>query len=263
MSANEHQCIDYKATITPDTIRRIAIGFNIKYLLPLPGGHSYLLIDTGYENEFQKFKKILAKKNHIKLEQIKYIFLTHHHDDHAGFLGELLENCPAQIICHEKAPNQVRKGHSFDSGHPINKRIAGMLRLFMLFHKDFTFPPVDLSREETLIPTSFPDRSILEKIGIMGTIYYTPGHTFDGISMILDNGMVFCGDNAMNTTLFQWLGIKYRPIFLEDSDQIFQSWKLYINEGGEVIYPTHGKPFSIEKLRKGLERFAPDLLKQR
>lgn len=31
------------------------------------------------------------EKNNIKSSDIKYVFLTHAHDDHAGFLNEVLE----------------------------------------------------------------------------------------------------------------------------------------------------------------------------
>jgi len=241
-------------------IIRISIGFNNKFLVKIPNSSEYILVDTGYAKEFDKFKKILDEEWEIKLDQIKYIFLTHHHDDHAGFLAQLLQNIQAKVICHEKAPKQLKKGKSNDSVHPVNRRIAFMIKLFMLFHRDFTFPPVDLNSSQTIIPQTYPNSSIFESIGIPATIYYTPGHTFDGISLIMDNGNVFCGDNAMNTKLFQFLGIKYRPIFLENSDEIFQNWKTYMKNGGKTIYPAHGDPFDIEELKKAIKTFRPELI---
>ena len=60
------------------------------FILPISNG--YMLIDTGYENGYKIFRKNILKYN-IKLENIIYIFLTHAHDDHAGFLNKiLLEN---------------------------------------------------------------------------------------------------------------------------------------------------------------------------
>jgi glyoxylase-like metal-dependent hydrolase (beta-lactamase superfamily II) len=77
----------------------------------------------------------------------------------------------------------------------------------------------------------------------------------------MDNGNVFCGDIAMNTKLFQLLGIKYRPIFLENIDEIFDSWKIYIENGGKTIYPAHGDPFDIQELKRSIKTFRPELKK--
>ena len=50
------------------------------YLFAIDEG--YILIDTGYENGFARFQRNL-KKLHIQPSEIKFIFLTHAHDDHA------------------------------------------------------------------------------------------------------------------------------------------------------------------------------------
>ena len=47
------------------------------------------MIDTGYEHSLKDVERKL-NKNNIKLNELKYIFLTHAHDDHAGFLNEIL-----------------------------------------------------------------------------------------------------------------------------------------------------------------------------
>lgn len=57
------------------------------WIYPIKDG--YVVIDTGYENGFKKFKKNISKL-HIKLDDIRYVFLTHAHDDHAGFLNQFL-----------------------------------------------------------------------------------------------------------------------------------------------------------------------------
>ena len=56
------------------------------YLIPCDEG--YILIDTGYENGFRRFQRKLME-NGIRPEDIRYVFLTHAHDDHAGFLNPL------------------------------------------------------------------------------------------------------------------------------------------------------------------------------
>lgn len=52
------------------------------YLIKYPDG--YLLIDNSNTKYYQKFIEELEKRN-IDVSEIKYLLLTHHHYDHAGF----------------------------------------------------------------------------------------------------------------------------------------------------------------------------------
>jgi len=62
----------------------VKLGWTWCYLLKCTGG--YLLIDTDYEKYYARFEKKLANLG-IAASDIKYLLLTHHHDDHAGFCG--------------------------------------------------------------------------------------------------------------------------------------------------------------------------------
>lgn len=85
------------------------------YLLALSNG--YMLVDTGYSNGFKHFQSEIAKRK-IGIGEIKYIFLTHAHDDHTGFLNELLFQSPnLKIILHPNAVAGLCRGrNSFDGG---------------------------------------------------------------------------------------------------------------------------------------------------
>ena len=67
--------------------------------------NGYIMIDTGYEHSMKNVEK-RANKQGIAFSEIKYIFLTHAHDDHAGFLNELLSKYPELkvIISHLAMP---------------------------------------------------------------------------------------------------------------------------------------------------------------
>ncbi len=82
-----------------------------------PINQGYVLIDTGYENGFGCLKKKLAVLN-IDVQQIRYIFLTHAHDDHAGYLNEMLSECPdTQIVMSSRALEGLYRGqNSFRGG---------------------------------------------------------------------------------------------------------------------------------------------------
>ena len=61
------------------------------YVYQAPIGR--VMINTGYENGLKRVEKKLASYN-LSMSEIKYVFLTHVHDDHVGFLNELLKKYP-------------------------------------------------------------------------------------------------------------------------------------------------------------------------
>ncbi len=76
----------------------------------------YILIDTGYDGSFPRFLKMLGK-NGVDPKEIKFVFLTHAHDDHAGFLNEVLAATDAQVLLHPKAVAGLKRGqNSFEGG---------------------------------------------------------------------------------------------------------------------------------------------------
>ena len=91
------------------------------WIYPIDNG--YVLIDTGYERGFAHFKKQLAKMQ-IAPQQIRYIFLTHAHDDHAGYLNEILSECSdIQIVMSDKALERLYKGqNSFHGGCTVTAK---------------------------------------------------------------------------------------------------------------------------------------------
>lgn len=89
---------------------------------------------------------------------------------------------------------------------------------------------------------------LLNSIGIDGKILYTPGHTRDSISVILSDGRAFVGDAAMN--FLRLTGVGRHPIYVEDINMVYASWKRLIEQGAKVIYPAHGRPFSARELAR-------------
>ena len=84
------------------------------WIYAIPEG--FVLVDTGYENGFLHLKKRLFSKN-IDVHNIRYIFLTHAHDDHAGFLNEVLAAAPeAQVIMSGKAMEGLFRGQNAFTG---------------------------------------------------------------------------------------------------------------------------------------------------
>ena len=217
------------------------------FLIPFDTG--FILVDTGYAGGFPRFKKKL-EKHHIRPEQIIYVFLTHAHDDHAGFLNEVLGATDAEVILHPKAIEGLKRGqNSFDGG--CSSRLAWLFcKMLALFgHGDHRYPAIKDEYLERLVPIDS------ERFGMLDFPYEileTPGHTSDHISLSVGNNL-FCGDAAMNGLP----SLKRTTIWVEDLEQFKQSWEKIVEKNPEMIYPAHGRPFKTEDLRrfeKKLER---------
>lgn len=224
------------------------------YLLKLSDGD--LLIDTSFPNYFEDFLAQLKSAN-IEPTQIKYLLLTHHHDDHAGFASQLREKSGCRLIAHKEAVVGLERGTMVSANRPLNRRVKLTMSIYnRAKHRDFAFPRVTFSENDILI--SADDEKTPRQIGIDGKIICTPGHTADSISLILANGDAYVGDACMN--FLNFCGIHYRPIWLMDPDLVFRSWRKIINSGAKTIYPSHGKPFMVEELIRYGKKYAPQII---
>jgi glyoxylase-like metal-dependent hydrolase (beta-lactamase superfamily II) len=204
----------------------------------------YMLIDTSFPAYYSKFVEEL-KKAGIDPIEIKYLMLTHHHDDHAGFAALLKKTSGCRVIVHKSSVEALRSGSMISTNSPLNRRVKVTMAIFnKVKHRNFKISPLVLDDGD--IVATGDDSQLLRRIGIAGNILYTPGHTIDSISIIMDNGDAFVGDICMN--FMNFCGIHYRPIWLYDEGLVFDSWRKIIESGSRTIYPAHGKPFAVDKL---------------
>jgi glyoxylase-like metal-dependent hydrolase (beta-lactamase superfamily II) len=52
-------------------------------------GKKWVLVDTGYAQDWKLFNRRLATAG-LQVGQISHLILTHHHDDHVGFVPKLV-----------------------------------------------------------------------------------------------------------------------------------------------------------------------------
>lgn len=227
--------------------RLINVGNRISniYLIEMEKG--YLLIDTGYREQFGPFERALKKKG-IALEDITYVFITHVHDDHVGFLNQLLERTKGKVILHPESVERLKAGqNSFDGG--CSSVVAWIFcQLMKLFGKgEHLFQPVEAFDRYILVTKE--TQSDIEKM-LSAKIIALPGHTKDSMALLFDNRALFCGDAAMN-------GIPSRNhviIWIEDLDEYKASWNKMIELDFQKVYPSHGKPFTKEQLVKSARK---------
>lgn len=141
----------------------------------------YVMVDAGYKHSLGNVEK-KSRKQRIALSKIKYVFLTYAHDDHAGFMNELLLKYPdIKVIISDKAMPVLLRGQ--------NSLAGGCSGL-----------------------TAFVFCKFMGLIG-KGNHLFTPGHTSDSISLKFGN-IIFCGDAAMNGVP----SLKRITIWIEDKN---------------------------------------------
>ena len=222
-------------------IRAINIGGYVlnNYLLETPEG--VIAIDTGYPGGADAFHRRFTRR--WPLAELKYLFLTHHHDDHAGFLHDLLGMCDARVVLHPLALPHLLAGRSAEPpGAGYSSRPASW---FSLIKKDFGFPPADPGARAILV-ASEADQPF-ERLGLPIRILHLPGHTADSIGLYLtETGQLFSGDAAMNAVI----SVARHTIWIEDPARFGESWDRMLSLSPSRIYPAHGTPFPPSDLQK-------------
>jgi hydroxyacylglutathione hydrolase len=224
----------------------LSLGFNDCYVIR---GQGVIMIDGGMPGRKADFTRALQK---IPMEphDIKLIVITHGHPDHVGSAKDLKELTGAEIAMHRLDKQCLETGKWKETHMPkaakgnawgwLNEKT--FLRIIAARAK---FP----SSEVELVIDD--DGLSLENYGIPGQVIYTPGHTIGSVSVLLDSGEAFVGDLAMNKLpLRRNPGL---PILAEDIEKVKESWRKLLELGATTVYPGHGKPFSVEVIKRALK----------
>jgi glyoxylase-like metal-dependent hydrolase (beta-lactamase superfamily II) len=210
------------------------------YLLETPAG--VIAVDTGYPGGFDRFKKQFERK--FPLSDLQYIFVTHHHDDHTGFLNELIAASDATVILHPLALRYIAEGKN--NQPPDGGYSSFPASLFGRMKKDFSFPPIQIPADRVRPIISETDQ-FFEELGLPVKILFLPGHTDDSIGLFLpDYGIMLCGDAAMNAVI----SVARHTIWIDDAAAFKRSWNKMLLHSATMIYPSHGNPFKAGDLLK-------------
>ena len=217
-------------------------------------GHT-ILVDTGYPEQFAAFCARLAAQG-LTLPQIDTVFLTHGHDDHAGFLTQLLAATDAKVVLHPAALVPLQRGQNRFNGGCVGRLAYGMCLLMKLAGKgEHRFPPLPQAMESRLLFVTPETRPALEAM-LGARILDTAGHTACSISMLTADGQLFCGDAAMNG--FPSHG--HVTIWAEDLHAYRNTWAKLGAVGDCTLYPGHGKPFAVSELARTIGRVEKRML---
>jgi len=190
----------------PSPVTIVNVGYLSTNYWVISAGRSRLLVDLGYPGTFGSMRARLHQMD-IPLKEIRYALATHYHIDHAGLAQELkLAGVPLLVL---------------------DVQVA-----FIPLMKRFTKPKdhyVDISLDANAVISATESRALLENIGIAGEILYTPGHSEDSVSLLLDAGSVFTGDLT-----------PMEGAWGEAGEVVKASWQLLKDKGARRVFPAHG-----------------------
>ncbi|MCH8161519.1 MAG: MBL fold metallo-hydrolase, partial [Chloroflexi bacterium] len=171
------------------------------------------LIDTGLANSTEKILAVVGKIGR-KPEDIRQIFITHHHNDHTGSLAELVERTGAQVLAHKiEAP--VVRGEQ----QPPQPKLTGLRSLLRRLMGNSVQPGARVSVDRELEDGDEVD------IGGGANVLHVPGHTMGSVALFIPkHRILFAGDAAVSVI---GLGPPAGPfgLFNEDSEQALDSFK--------------------------------------
>ncbi len=221
------------------TLTRIGGGMLNSYVLETPEG--VIAVDTGLPGGFDRYLKRFTKR--WPLSELKFLFLTHHHGDHAGFLKALLDACDARVVLSPNALAPLRAGKNAQPpgmGY-LSRPVFYLSRLT----GDLAFPGVDPGSRAVCVQSE--EDQVFERMGLPIQILPLPGHTADSLGLFLpETGQLVAGDAAMHWAL----GAARHSILIEDPKAYQASWDRMLALNLRMIYPSHGAPFPPADLVK-------------
>ncbi len=172
------------------------------------GGASGLLIDTDLPGTLPAFYKSI-KEHNIKTGDISYVLATHYHPDHIGLISELTKQGTKLLLI------DIQKPYIHFSDEIFNR------------DKRLKYEPVNT--DNSVIITVKNSRKFLKSIGIEGEIIFTPSHSEDSVSLILDSGICFVGDLEP----IEYLGA------YDENLKLKADWELVMSYRPKIIYYSH------------------------
>jgi len=236
-------------------LRKVAEGV---YRIPARAANTYLieaskglvLVDSGLPGSERRILKAIAKLGK-KPSDLKLVLLTHRHLDHIGSAAALKKQTGAKLASHpfEKPYAAGTLVISAPKARSLYGRIVRKLttleywslKLFRIIK--FQTAHVDLAADE---------ESILDAVGLDGSVLWTPGHTKGSVTLFLNQPSVAIVGDLLRSRRGQLV----EPLLMESIAQTQASVRRVLDFGPEIICPGHGKPLpaSRVKIEKRMEK---------
>lgn len=214
-----------------ENIQTIKLSFVNAFLIKT--GEQFILTDTGLSLHRDLLVKELEAAGCLP-GKLALIILTHGDFDHTGNSSFLRQMYGCRVAIHEADLPMVRDGK-----RPARKMKGIRTRVFAVIRKllkrKFTF--------EKMAPDLFlTDGQNLLEFGLEAKIIHIPGHTAGSIGILTSGGALIAGDTFLNR------GRPGTATLVENEDDLRNSYSRLRSQSIKMIYPGHGRPFSIDKI---------------
>ncbi len=199
-----------------------AIGMsNAISVLLLEDRDGFALVDTGLGSSAGRIREALAGLGG-RSEDLKRIYITHHHPDHIGGLPGALEWAPDAEV--------VAPGHEAEIISGKREPDPASSPLFRFFNRFLSLPTVPVNRvaHEGDVVAGF-------------RVISTPGHTLGHASLLRDeDGLLFTGDAF--GTLLRKVQVGGTKAACTNPPQAKRSAERLLAQDFDTVVMTHGKP---------------------
>jgi glyoxylase-like metal-dependent hydrolase (beta-lactamase superfamily II) len=189
-----------------------------------------------------------------KPADIKLVLLTHRHLDHIGSAAAMKKATTATIASHpfEKpyvaGTLVISTPAAWSFSGRVSRRLLNLTSWTMKLFRLIKYRPVHVDE-------AADEDSVLEAVGLDGSIIWTPGHTKGSVSLFLNKSRVAIIGDLLRSRH----GKLREPMFMESIPQTEASVERVLDLGPAVICVGHGKPLpaSSVKLDKRKMKSAP------
>jgi hydroxyacylglutathione hydrolase len=221
------------------------------YRVPVRGANAYLvegdnglmLVDTGMPGSERGIFGALDKIGR-KPEDVKLVLITHRHLDHIGSVAAIKHRTGATLVSHQfekpyiAGTLRILTPPAWSVKGRIVRRLLGLAQWTGKLLRVIKYQPI-------YVDMASDDEDVLERVGVDGSIVWTPGHTKGSVSLYL---------NKQKTAIVGDLlrgghGKLGEPLFMESIPQTQASVQRIQELGVELICPGHGKPSSASSVR--------------
>jgi hydroxyacylglutathione hydrolase len=221
------------------------------YRVPARHANSYLVeaenglvvVDTGLPSSEKRILKAISSLGK-KPTDVKLILLTHRHLDHIGSAAALKRETSAVLAAHAFEKPYVAgtlviiTPRAWSVYGRIARRALAVASSTMKLLRLIKYHPVHVDE-------AADEESVLEPVGLDGSIVWTPGHTKGSVSLFLNESKVAIVGDLLTSKR----GRLVEPIFMENPTQTRASVQRILDLHPVTLCPGHGKPLSPAKVK--------------
>jgi glyoxylase-like metal-dependent hydrolase (beta-lactamase superfamily II) len=221
------------------------------YRVPARHANSYLveaddglvLVDTGMPGSEKRILNAIAGLGR-KPNDVKLILLTHRHWDHIGSAAALKKETSGTLVSHPFEKPYVAgtlvviTPRAWSLYGRIARRALAVGSSTKKLFRLVKFHPV-------LVDEASDEESVLEPVGLDGSIVWTPGHTKGSVSLFLNKSRVAIIGDLLGSKR----GKLREPMFMENTSQERSSVQRILDLHPSILCPGHGKPLPPSQVR--------------